>query len=75
MHQSEAQLLEPCWMCGAEIQVDRDRGYLFGPDIALCYACAVLRGGVYEVLEDRWVVPPDPTGLPDEMAEAGQDAR
>jgi hypothetical protein len=34
----------------------------------LCDACAVDRGGVYDEPEDRWAVPPDLAGLPEEAA-------
>ena len=66
MHQTEADLFDDCWVCGDELLVERDRGYRFGPELALCYECAALRGGVYDEREDRWVVPPDLTGLPEE---------
>jgi len=67
MHQTEARLLDDCWLCGDEVQVEVDRGYLVSAEIVLCHECAAKRGGVYDEHEDRWVVPPDLTGLPEEL--------
>lgn len=55
-----------CIDCGAELWPDVDRAFLCSSEIYLCFECAERRGGVYEADEDRWVVPPDVAGLPDE---------
>ncbi len=55
-----------CIDCGAELWPDRDRAFPSGPETYLCFDCAERRGGVYDADEDRWTVPPDATGLPDE---------
>ncbi len=57
---------EVCIECGAEIEPDIDRSFACAPDELLCFACAERRGGVYDERQDRWVLPPDVTGLPDE---------
>jgi hypothetical protein len=55
-----------CIDCGATIWMDGDRSFASGPDVYLCFECAERRGGVYDEAEDRWAVPPDVSGLPDE---------
>jgi hypothetical protein len=64
MHRSEANELERCAECGAELSVPRDRGYALDADRALCFACAVKRGGAYDEQRDLWVEAPDLAGLP-----------
>jgi hypothetical protein len=63
MHRSETRELAACAECGAEIVAERDRGYQFGTGAALCFACAVRRGGSYDERRDRWTTPPDVSGL------------
>lgn len=49
-----------------------ERAYLFAEDQALCQVCAKKRGGVYDELDDRWVVAPNMSGLfPDGDPEFG----
>jgi hypothetical protein len=55
-----------CIECGAVMWPDVDRPFATGPDTYLCFECAERRGGVYEPDEDRWIVAPDVSGLPDE---------
>lgn len=55
-----------CVECGAELWPERDRAFACGPDSYLCFACSERRGGIYEANHDRWSVPPDVSGLPDE---------
>ena len=62
MHRSEADELESCSDCGVEVQVARDRAYAFGGG-ALCYACAMRRGGIYDELHDVWTSAPDVAGF------------
>jgi hypothetical protein len=62
---SEAEAV-PCCACGASLWPDVDRGFACSPDAYLCFQCAEERGGVYDAQEDRWVVPPDVSGLPEE---------
>jgi hypothetical protein len=54
-----------CAHCAVEFSPELERGYVFGveDDQALCYECAVARGGAYDELHDRWVKPPDIRGL------------
>lgn len=54
-----------CAQCGAEFSPELERGYVFGDedDQVLCYACALARSGVHDEVHDRWVKPPDLSGL------------
>jgi len=63
MHRSESENLTSCAVCGAEISVGRDRAYAISGTAALCFACAMRRGGSYDEREDRWRTPPDLRGL------------
>lgn len=63
MHRSEELELTNCIECGAELSVERDRGYPVTDDDALCYECALRRGGKYDEVHDRWAEPPNVTGL------------
>jgi hypothetical protein len=66
MHREEFEKADRCASCGVEIDVGTERGYAFGPDGVLCFACATRRGGVYDAVKDRWSTEPDLSGLPDE---------
>jgi len=63
MRRTESEELAVCAECGAEIVAGRDRSYEFGSSGALCFACAVRRGGSYDESRDRWTTPPDTSGL------------
>lgn len=63
MHRSESAQLATCVECCEEIWPERDRSYLVIGEDALCFACAVRRGGAYDELEDRWTKPPSVEGL------------
>lgn len=65
MHRSEAEEIVPCADCGAPVEPGRDRGYAIGGErtLALCWDCAIRRGGAYEEDEDRWVRPPQTDDL------------
>lgn len=58
MHRSETTEFVACAECGAEISPALERAYAFGEGAALCWACALRRGGTYDEAEDRWVEPP-----------------
>lgn len=64
MHRSETSELTTCADCGAEMTPGRERAYSFGEGSALCWACAVRRGGTYDEEHDRWVEPPAAGDLP-----------
>jgi hypothetical protein len=66
MRRSAVGGLLVCVDCGASVDVERDRGYQGLGDWALCWACAVHRGALFDEQEDRWTVPPDRQGLPPE---------
>lgn len=55
-----------CCECAAPIDAATSRAYVCSPETLLCFTCAERRGGVYEAVQDRWVIPPDVSGLPDE---------
>jgi hypothetical protein len=63
MHRSEARDLVQCASCRAEISLGRDRGYPVTADSALCFACAVERGGRYDAQHDAWDPGPRLEGL------------
>jgi len=67
MHESELGALVDCIECGATISVGPDRGYVFGSDHVLCFACAERRGGRYDADRDDWSSPPDTLGLPTDV--------
>lgn len=64
MHMEEHESLMACDNCGAEIWPERDRGYVVGPNDVLCFECAVARGGVFDEVNDQWVVSPELSELP-----------
>ena len=47
-----------CAACGVDISVGTDPVYAFGQQEALCFECAIARGGQYDADEDRWLVSP-----------------
>jgi hypothetical protein len=51
--------------CGAEISLGVDRAFALSEDAALCFACAVGRGGSYSEAHDRWTKAPNLSGLRD----------
>ncbi|MCA9619999.1 MAG: hypothetical protein KC731_13330 [Myxococcales bacterium] len=61
--EEEESVLTRCAECGVEFDVERDRGYPFGADAALCFDCAARRGGSYDGVFERWVDPPRLDGL------------
>jgi hypothetical protein len=65
MHESEERELVVCAVCGTSLSVAGDRAYGFGADSALCWDCAVARGGRYDAVHERWEVPPRTDGLRD----------
>jgi hypothetical protein len=63
MHRSEERNLARCAECNAEIDPGRERGFGLGGGGALCFECAVRRGGVYDEVHDRWAEEPSLAGL------------
>ena len=63
MHRSEAQDLVSCSQCGAEVSLGADRVYAITEDAALCFGCAIKRGGVYDEAHDSWTRAPDLRGI------------
>jgi hypothetical protein len=58
MHRDEADQLDSCAECGAQIRPNTDRGYSGSGGVVLCFDCAVARGGVFDADEDRWSAAP-----------------
>ena len=65
MHRSEALDLVACLSCGAEVSLGVDRVFPVTEDAALCFACAVRRGGSYSESHDRWTHAPNLNDLRD----------
>lgn len=65
MHRSEARDLVSCLSCGAEVSIGVDRVFALTEDAALCFACAIQRGGSYSEAHDTWTKAPDISGLRD----------
>lgn len=63
MHRSEAEDLVECLQCGAEVALGADRVFAVTDDDALCFECAIARGGIYEEHHDVWTKAPDLSGL------------
>lgn len=63
---SEETALAWCADCGAELDPEVERGFRFGEQRALCFACAVRRGGTWDEAHDRWADEPDLADLPPE---------
>jgi hypothetical protein len=54
MHRSEESEIVACSACGAEISLRGDRVFAFGAASALCWECALGRGGRYDAVHERW---------------------
>jgi hypothetical protein len=50
-----------CRDCG---EPTGERAYGFGDSEALCWSCALRRGGSYDADQGRWAVAPDTSDLP-----------
>jgi hypothetical protein len=64
MHRSESYDRVDCLQCGADISITKDRAYAVSDAAALCFECAVKRGGRHDELHDVWSEPPQLDGLP-----------
>lgn len=58
MHRSEAGEMMECAACGATVDARGGRVYAFGTGSALCFECALGRGGSFDAGQDRWVEAP-----------------
>lgn len=63
MHRSETREIIDCADCGAAISRG-ERSYALGQETALCWECAVRRGGSYDEAGDRWLEAPATDDLP-----------
>ena len=67
MNIEEWDELVDCYDCGAAVAPSAQYAISIDLDEFICFDCAVVRGGVYDTIEDRWIVFPDVvTGIPDE---------
>lgn len=60
---SDEGVIAVCAACGTELEPETERGFRIGDSAALCFECAVERGGTYDETQDRWLEPPDLEGL------------
>jgi hypothetical protein len=58
MHREESDQLVTCIACGGVVD-PRDRVFELGSEGALCFACALERGGTYDARQERWTRSPD----------------
>jgi hypothetical protein len=56
-----------CIDCGAIVYIEDEHCYLVSDDDALCFDCALRRGGQYDGVADEWVFGPDVSGLKSEQ--------
>lgn len=55
-----------CIDCGTTIDIadaTPDRTFALTPEVVLCNACAIRRGGVYDDTDDKWKIAPRLEGL------------
>jgi hypothetical protein len=71
MEREELEELTECWDCGATVSPSEDPVYEFAENQALCFECALRRGGEYDAHEERWTVAPNVQDLPDEQRPHG----
>jgi len=55
----DEQVPETCADCSDEIDPASERGLPVGADAALCFRCAVARGGRWDEDQQRWVIEPE----------------
>lgn len=63
MDQCELRELVDCVLCGSDVSLGLDCAYAMSVDAALCFSCAVCRGGVYDESRHTWIALPDTGGL------------
>lgn len=52
-----------CSLCGAEIALETDAHFALDEHAALCFSCAVSRGGVYDDSSRQWLGLPNTIGI------------
>ena len=62
-----------CLLCGLEVSLGRECVFAVSENAALCFTCAVCRGGTYDEREHTWTRLPSLTGL--HIAENGASER
>jgi hypothetical protein len=48
-----------CAGCGSPLSGQNERSYVFADDAALCWRCALDRGGSYDAAGDTWTRAPN----------------
>src|SRR5262249_9424574 len=61
-----------CLLCGLEVSLGRERAFAVSENAALCFTCAVCRGGTYDDREHTWTPLPALTGLHIEESRASE---
>lgn len=51
--------VERCAGCSEEFDTVAERSFPVGADAALCFRCAVARGGRWDENQQRWVIEPE----------------
>jgi hypothetical protein len=62
-----------CLDCGEAVDIEdpsAERTFALTPEIILCYACAVRRGGVYDDAAEKWKVAPNISDIVREQSPA-----
>lgn len=65
MHEEEWLQAEICAHCHGVLETGTDCAFYFGEHGALCFSCAVARGGTYDDERERWTTPPRISDLPE----------
>ena len=63
MHRVGMNTVVDCAECEAPVDVGRERCYRGEGNWALCWGCAIARGGQFDENEGRWTRLPDVIGL------------
>lgn len=58
MHRSDEQNLVECAACGVQVDINLGRSFTLGSSSALCFECAIERGGSFDEQTDRWTETP-----------------
>ncbi len=58
MHRSEERQLATCADCGARFDAVSDRGFGIDAESALCWTCALRRGGTWDEEREQWSTEP-----------------
>lgn len=65
-HDTREDAVGSCADCEQDVGLEDSHAFTLPDGGLLCWACALIRGGVYDDKYDRWVVSPAAEDLPDE---------